>query len=129
MPDFDRGFKEVARRAGRQLARMAGVLCDRWEPLVSEVQTAERFADRAFRARHGGERFVVYFEAYTRWERLAPWNLMTKAALLSERERLPTRTLAFVLLPRGYQALGGRFELAVGGETTQALAVRQVPLW
>src|SRR5579871_2339613 len=87
MADIDRGFKELAHRAGRDLARLAGIECDRWAPIVSEVQMAERFADRAFRARRGGERFVVYFEAYTRWKRHAPWNVMSKAALLSERER------------------------------------------
>src|SRR5437660_12902018 len=65
MADFDRGFKEVARTAGPHLARLAGVECERWEPIVSELQMAERLADRAFRARRGRERFVVYFEAYT----------------------------------------------------------------
>jgi hypothetical protein len=129
MQDIDRGFKEVARRAGRELARVAGIECDQWTPLVSEVQTVERFADRAFLARRGRERFVVYFEAYARWDRHAPWNVMTKAALLSERERLPTCPVLFVLRPRGYASLGGEFVLRVGDETTQTLCVRQVPLW
>jgi hypothetical protein len=119
----------VSRRAGRQLARLAGIDCDRWQPILSEVQTAERFADRAFRARQGRERFVVYFEAYTRWDRNAPWNLLAKAGLLSERERLPTRTAVFILLPRGYQPLGGQFRLEAGGAVTQLLSVREVPLW
>src|SRR5947209_15694803 len=129
MADFDRGFKEVARRAGRQLARLAGIECDRWTPILSEVQLAERFADRAFRAQRGRERFVVYFEAFTRWHRHAPWNLLAKAGLLSERERLPTRTVVFILQRRGYQSLGGQFRLEVGGVPTQVLEVREVPLW
>jgi hypothetical protein len=54
---------------------------------------------------------------------------MTKAALLSERERLPTCPVLFVLRPRGYASLGGQFVLRVGEEVTQALRIRQVPLW
>jgi hypothetical protein len=72
MPDFDAGFKIVAHHVGRQLAELAGVVGQQWEPMVSEVQATERLADRAFRARRGRERFVVYMEAYTRWSRSAP---------------------------------------------------------
>src|SRR5262249_30908629 len=129
MQDFDRGFKEVARLVGRQLARVAGIECDDWQPLMSEVQMAERFADRAFLARSGRERFAVYFEADTRWDRNAPWNLLTKAALLSERERVPTRTVAFILQRRGYRPQGGLFRLEVQGRPTQALWFREVPMW
>lgn len=129
MPDIDRGFKAMSRRAGRALARFADLRCDDWQPIVSEVQMAERFADRAFQARQGRERFVVHFEAYTRWDRHVPWNLLVKAAMLSERERLPTRTVVFILRPRDYRPLGGRFVLQVGGEETQTLRVHEVPLW
>jgi hypothetical protein len=129
MQDFDRGFKEVARLVGRQLALVAGIECDDWRPIMSEVQMAERFADRAFLARSGRERFAVYFEAYTRWDRNAPWNLQTKAALLSERERVPTRTVAFILQRRGYRRQGGLFRLEVRGQPTQALWIREVPMW
>jgi hypothetical protein len=129
MQDSDRGFKEVARRVGRELARMAGVECDRWRPLVSEVQTTERFADRAFLARRGSERFVVYFEAYARWNRRAPWNAMSKAALLSERELLPTMTILFVLQRRSYRPQNGRLRLEVDGELTQELRFREVRMW
>jgi hypothetical protein len=129
MQDSDRGFKEVARLAGRELARIAGVPCDRWRPLVSEVQTTERFADRAFLARRGVERFVVYFEAYSRWSPHAPWNTMTKAALLSERELLPTVAILFILQRRGYRPQGGCLRLEVGGELTQELRFHEVPMW
>jgi hypothetical protein len=40
---------------------------DEWLPVVSEVQTAERFADRAFRARRGNESFVVYDVVHEIW--------------------------------------------------------------
>jgi hypothetical protein len=75
MPRYDTGFKIVARTAGRQLAVLGGRNCTQWTPLVSEVQTAERLADRVFRARQGRQRFIVYMEAYTsscytsRWRR------------------------------------------------------------
>jgi hypothetical protein len=65
MPLADSGFKIAARASGRHLATLAGVRSDQWTPLVSEVQTAERLADRVFRAQRGRERFVVYMEAYT----------------------------------------------------------------
>src|SRR5260370_3716613 len=89
MPAYDSGFKIAARTSGRQLADVAMSPVDEWLPVVSEVQTAERFADRAFRARRGSEWFVVYLEAYTYWRKEAPWNLLAKSGLLSERERLP----------------------------------------
>ena len=129
MQDLDRGFKEVARMAGQQLARLAGIESENWEPITSEIQMTERFADRAFRAERGRERFVVYFEAYTRWERRAPWNLLSKAALLSEREELATQTIVFVLQRRGYRPQGGQFRLEVAGEPTQQLWFREVLLW
>jgi hypothetical protein len=129
MPAFDSGFKIVTREAGRRLTEVANFPVDAWTPLVSEVQTTERFADRAFRARRGPHSFVIYFEAYTTWKREAPWNLLAKSGLLSERERLPTVCLVFVLHPRRYQPQHGRVELTVGGETTQFLRLREVCLW
>jgi hypothetical protein len=62
MPDYDAGFKIVAREAGRDLAALGGVTCDEWAPITGEVHAAERLADRAFRARRGSEEFVVYME-------------------------------------------------------------------
>ena len=88
-----------------------------------------RFADRAFRARRGSERFVVYFEAYTYWKKEAPWNLLAKSGLLSERERLPTVCLVYILRPRGYKPQHGRFQLKVDGEASQFLCFKEICLW
>jgi hypothetical protein len=129
MPAYDSGFKIVARDAGCRLTDLADYPIDEWAQVVSEVQTTERFADRAFRARRGAERFIVYLEAYTYWKREAPWNMLAKAGLLSERERLPTVCLVFILRPRRYHPQQGRFELNVSGETTKYLRLREVLLW
>jgi hypothetical protein len=129
MPAYDSGFKIVARVAGRRLADVARLSVDQWTPIVSEVQTSERFADRAFRARKGREQFVVYLEAYTYWKQEATWNFLAKAGLLSERERLPTVCVVYVLRPRSYRPQNGRFELAALGESTQFLRLREVCLW
>src|SRR5262249_25092956 len=75
--EFDHGIKIIASTTGRQLARVAGVPCQRLEPLESTLQaTTEMLADRVFLARRGRERFVVYFEFYTYWDRNAPWDLL-----------------------------------------------------
>jgi len=76
MPDYDAGFKIVARESGRELAELGDVASDAWEPIAGEVHAAERLADRAFRARLGTKEFVVYMEAYTRWEAKAPWSVL-----------------------------------------------------
>ena len=130
MPSFDRGFKIVARLAGRQLASLADVVCTSWRPIVSEVQAVERLADRAFRAARGRERFVVYMEAYTYWEEGVPWSVLAKSGLLSERERLPVVSLIFYLRPDGYRPLeGSTFRLAALGGPTQQVWPREVCLW
>ncbi len=129
MPAYDSGFKIAACTSGRQLADVAMSPVDEWLPVVSEVQTAERFADRAFLARRGSEWFVVYLEAYTHWRKEAPWNLLAKSGLLSERERLPTLCLVYVLRPRGYKPQQGRFQLEVQGETSQFLRLKEICLW
>jgi hypothetical protein len=129
MPAFDSGFKIAARTSGRRLSDIAIRPVDEWLPVVSEVQTAERFADRAFRARRGNEWFVVYLEAYTHWRKEAPWNLLAKSGLLSERERLPTICLVYILRPRGYKPQHGQFQLQVEGETSQFLRLKEVCLW
>jgi hypothetical protein len=129
MPNYDAGFKIVAREAGRQLGEIAGVVCQEWEPISDTLQATERLADRAFRARLGRDRFVVYMEAYTRWQSSAPWSMLAKSGLLSERERPPTLSLVFVLLPRGYHSQKGQFRLNVAGAPTQQIWFREVCLW
>ena len=129
MPAADAGFKIAARVSGRQLAAMAGVSCDLWAPAVSEVQTTERLADRVFQARRGRDRFLVYMEAYTYWKSSAPWSILSKSGLLSERERLPTVSVVYILRPRGYRPQGGQFRLAVESEPTQQVWFREICLW
>src|SRR5207253_4814945 len=119
MPAADAGFKIAARVSGRQLAAVAGVSCDSWARAVSEVQTTERLADRVFQARRGEHRFLVYMEAYTYWKASAPWSMLSKSGLLSERERLPTVSVVYILRPRGYRPQGGQFRLAVGDQAAQ----------
>jgi hypothetical protein len=130
MPAADHGLKTLARLAGRHLSRLAGLHCTAWEPLESTLQvTVERLADRVFRAAQGRERFVVYQEFFTEWGPAAPWNLLAKAGLLSERERLPTVCLVFVLRRRGYRSQGGRLRLTANGRVTQELRYQEVRLW
>jgi len=130
MAEPDAGFKIVARTAGPALSRLAGVPIEQWEAIGDTLQTTERLADRAFRARHGKHRFVVYMEAYTRWADSAVWSVLAKSGLLSERERLPTRSLIFILLPQGYKEQHGQFRLeAEPGEPTQHIWFREICLW
>ena len=129
MPDYDAGFKIVAREAGSNLARIGHVRCDDWSPIIGELQAVERLADRAFRAKRGRSEFVVYREAYTRWQKSAPWSVLAKSALLSERERLPTVSLVYILLPRGYKRQGGGFRLAVESKPTQRVWFREICMW
>jgi hypothetical protein len=129
MPAADSGFKIAARVSGQQLAALADVQTDQWTPIVSEVQTAERLADRVFRAQRGRKRFVVYMEAFTYWNAAAPWSILSKSGLLSERERLPTVSLVYVLRPRGYRPQGGQFRLAIDDGPTQQVWFREVCLW
>jgi len=124
MPDFDAGFKIVARSAGRRLAQLANVRCGPLEPVGGEVQAAERLADRAFRTRQGKHQFLIYMEAYTRWNPPAPWSILSKSGLLAERERLPVVSLVYILQPQGYRAQGGMFRLQVGKKPTQQGVVR-----
>src|SRR5260370_38535137 len=102
MPDYDAGFKIVARQAGRELSAVAGIQSDALEPIGDTVHATERLADRAFRGRLGRERFLVYMEAYTRWQPSAPWSILAKSGLLSEPGRLPGLCLVFILHPDAY---------------------------
>jgi len=130
MAQPDHGIKEIADAAGRQLARLARLECSRWGPLESTLPaTIELLADRAFLARQGRERFVVYFEFYSRWERQAPWYMLAKSGLLSKRVHLPTVCIAIVFKTPGYRPLKGTFRLSAAGGPTQQLWLREVCLW
>jgi hypothetical protein len=129
LADFDKGFKIAAHNSGREMCRLGAIHPESWEPIGDTLQTTERLADRAFRAAQGGESFVVYFEAYTTWRDEARWNLLSKSALLSEREHLPTQTLVFFLTADGYREQDGTFQLAVAGRPTQQLWFHEICLW
>jgi hypothetical protein len=129
MPDYDAGFKIVARESGLDLARLAGVEADSWQSITGEVHAAERLADRAFRAKLNDERFIVYMEAYTRWHASAPWSVLAKSGLLSERERLPCHSLIYILLPQSYRAQNGTFRLGFQGQPTQQVWFSEICLW
>jgi hypothetical protein len=130
MAEFDHGIKLITDTSARELARVAGLACGRLRPLAGTLPaTTELVADRAFRASRGRERFIVYFEFYTRWDPHAPWDLLAKSGLLSHRLRLPTVCLVFVLLPRGFRSPGGQFRLTVAGGPTQQLWFREIRLW
>jgi hypothetical protein len=130
MPQSDHGIKELADTSGRQLARLAGLDCRHWRPVESTLPaTTELLADRVFQARQGRERFAVYFEFYTRWDRNAPWDMLAKSSLVSKRLHLPTVCVPVIFLARGYRSMKGTFRLEVAGEPTQQLWVREVCLW
>jgi hypothetical protein len=130
MAAFDHGIKHITDKSARELARAAGVPCQRLTPVEGTLPaTTERLADRAFRATRGRERFVVYFEFYTTWDRNARWDMLAKSGLLSQRLRLPTASLAFVLRRRGFQSSGGQFRLEAAGGPTQQLWFREMCFW
>jgi hypothetical protein len=130
MAEFDHDIKLITNTTGRELARVAGVACSRLQPLESSLPaTMELLADRVFRASRGRERFVLYFEFYTRWDRNAPWDMLAKSGLLSRREHLPTVGLAFIFQRRGFRSVNGQLQLEVGGRPTQHLWFQEVPLW
>jgi len=130
MPAIDHGFKMIARTTGRALARVAGVDCDDWKPIESTLQaTTERLADRVFQARHGPEKFVVYMEFATTWNRAIPWSLLNKSALLAERERLPVINLLYILSRRGYTRQEGTLKLSVANRPTQQVWFEEIKLW
>ena len=88
MAEFDHGIKLITDTSGRELARVAGVECRRLQPVESTLpRTTEMLADRAFRASRGRQRFVLYFEFYTYWDRNAPWDMLAKSGFLSHDVR------------------------------------------
>jgi hypothetical protein len=130
MPALDHGFKEIAQHAGRALARIAGLECEGWSPVESTLQaTTERLADRAFRTRVEGVACVAYMEFITEWDVDDLWSIHSKAGLLSERERLPTLCLLFVLQKKGFVSQNGIWQLRVGKTVTQALSFVELCLW
>ncbi len=129
MFDNDRGFKIVARHACPGLGSSAGIPCEHWQSVGDTLQTTGRLADRAFKVRNGGKRFVVYMEAYTYWKGTAPWSVLVKGALLSEREHLPTVSLVFILRPRRYRPQKGVSRLRARGKPTQQVWFEEVCPW
>jgi hypothetical protein len=130
MAEFDQGFKMIAETTGRQLARLAGVECAGWRPAESTVQASiEKLADRVFLARRRRERFAVYFEFYTTWDRNAPWKMLAKSGLISQREHLPTVCIAVVLRRQRFRSVKGQLRLEVAGNPTQHLWFKEVCLW
>ena len=55
--------------------------------------------------------------------------MLGKSGLLSEREELPTVSIAVILLPRGYTPQNGQILLEAAGGPTQQLWFREVCLW
>jgi hypothetical protein len=130
MAEFDQGFKMIAETTGRQLAQLAGVESATWRPAESTVQASiEKLADRVFLARRGRERFAVYFEFYTTWDRNAPWEMLAKSGLISQREHLPTVCIAVVLRRQRFRSVQGQLRLQVAGNPTQHLWFKEVCLW
>ena len=130
MARFDHAIKQIAETTGRPLARIAGVECTEWAPLESSLPaTVEKLADRAFRASQGEVSFVVYFEFYTTWDAAAPWDILGKSGMLSQREHLPTVCIVVVFQPKGYTPQNGRIQLEAAGGMTQFVRLREVPLW
>jgi hypothetical protein len=130
MAQFDHAIKQIAETTGRPLARIAAVKCTEWAPLESSLPaTVEKLADRAFRASQREASFVVYFEFYTTWDASAPWDILGKSGMLSQREHLPTVCIAVIFQPKGYKPQNGRIQLEAVGGMTQFVRLREVPLW
>jgi hypothetical protein len=129
MAELDIGFKLAAHSSAREMCRLRHIIPQVWEPIGDTLQTTERLADRAFRAEENGERFTVYFEAYSSWHPDDRWNVQAKSALLSEREHTPTLTLLFFLRPTGYTPMNGTFRQEARGSSTQQTWWEEICLW
>lgn len=55
--------------------------------------------------------------------------MLSKSGLLSERERLPTRTLVFILTQKGYENQKGTKLLQVAGVPTQQVWFTEIRMW
>jgi hypothetical protein len=64
--------------------------CQRLQPLESTLpRMTEMLAHRAFRVRRGRERFVLYFEFYTYWDRdEAIAEVLGRPAAVVRRKRI-----------------------------------------
>jgi hypothetical protein len=78
----------------------AGKPMKRYGNLWERVIAWDNLLLAARKSRRGRERFIVYFEFYTYWDRDAPWDMLGKSGPLSQRTKLPTICMAFVLLQR-----------------------------
>jgi hypothetical protein len=130
MAEFDHGMKKIAQTTGRQLARVAGIVCQQWGPIESTLQvTTEFLSDRAFLAQQDRERFVVYFEFFTTWHSNGRWDMLAKSGILSQREKLPTKCVPVILQEEGFTLQDSQFRLEVAGNPTQQIWFQEVCLW
>lgn len=130
MASLDHGLKIIAQVSARGLARIGGLHCPILKAVESTIQTTtERLADRAFLARDGRERFVVYMEFITSWNESVPWSILEKSGMLAKRERLPVVSLVFILRPRRYRNQNGTIRLIAQGSPTQQVWFNEIRLW
>ena len=128
MAKLDHGIKRITDTSARELRvsrvwRASG--CGPWRGRCLQRPNCWRIA---FRASHGRERFLVYFEFYTCGTGSA-WDMLAKSGLLSQRLRLPTVCLAFVLFPRRVSLAGRTIPTGSGGCADAAVVVpRGVPV-
>jgi len=62
-------------------------------------------------------------------DRNAPWDMLAKSSLLSQREHLPTICIAVILRQQGFRSRGGQLRLEAAGNPTQQLWFKEVCLW
>ena len=130
MASLDHGLKIIAQVSAKGLARIGGLHCASLKAVESTIQTTmERLADRAFLARDGHERFVVYMEFVATWNESVPWSVLEKSGMLAKRERLPVVSLIFILRREGYRDENGTMRLSAMGNPTQQVWFKDILLW
>jgi len=122
--DWAAGFKIIATHAGQALTQLAGLVCQQLEPLPDQGN-----GPLVFRAQENEQNFIATLEGFLHWDERVLWSMLARSSALSERERLPTLCLLYILFPGSYRPLGGQFRLRVGANPTQALWFREVCLW
>lgn len=125
MADIAAGFRIIATSAGQALAQLAGLVCQKWEPMPVDANGDTL----AFRAEESDTPFIAALQAFTRWDERVLWNMLAHSSSLTARERMPTLCILYMLTPNGYRPQGGQFRLRVGNNPTQALWFREVCLW